>query len=208
MAKLPNNELLHVLEPAYAPCEGFCGACHMLSWSPETGHIPRGFLGATGALSEVELVLVFAEPGDPHENERHESIHTALTYTCEAKKNGVDLFHRNVRQILDLCFPEESFDAQLRKTWMTESLLCSAPKEGGSVPASAWRLCGELYLKPQLELVPNALVVALGKKAQSRLESIGVPFFAAGAAAPPGCNFKGARESWQAAAEELRARRR
>lgn len=27
------------------------------------GHIPRGFLGATGALEEVELVVVLVESG-------------------------------------------------------------------------------------------------------------------------------------------------
>lgn len=208
MAKMrPCRELLEIIKPAYAPCRNFSGSCVSLSWAPDQGHVPRGFLGATGRLGEVELVLVFAEPGDPHSAEKHETMTKALEYTHECMKSGTDLFHRNVRVILDLCFPGDSFDMQLRKTWMTESLLCSAPKESGSVAASAWRACSMTYLRPQLEVLPQALVVALGNKAQKRLNSLGITFFAAGAAAPPGCNFSGARESWSQAAEALRGRR-
>ncbi|KPU55970.1 hypothetical protein AN403_1667 [Pseudomonas fluorescens] len=70
-----------------------------------------------------------------------------------------------------------------------------------------WRACATCYLKPQLDLFSQALVVALGSKAQSRLKSIGIPFFPAGAAAPPGCNFSSARNSWNEAAMILRERR-
>lgn len=202
----PCKELLDIIEPAYAPCCNFAGACNSLIWAPERGFVPRGFLGATGSASEVELVLVFAEPGDPHYTEVHETMDTALEYTYQCMRFGTDLFHRNVRHILNLCFPEDPFDSQLRKTWMTESLLCSAPEEGGSVKASSWRACSARYLKPQLDVLSQAFVVALGRKAQSRLKSIGIPFFEAGAAAPPGCNFPGARDSWRQAAMTLRER--
>ncbi|WP_448646915.1 hypothetical protein [Pseudomonas mohnii] len=202
----PCSELLTIIEPAYAPCRNFADACSSLVWAPDKGHVPRGFLGATDTLGEVELVLVFAEPGDPHDAEKHETMDTSLEYTYQCMKFGTDLFHRNVRYILNLCFPEDSFDSQLRKTWMAESLLCSAPKEGGSVKASSWRACTNCYLKPQLDLLSQAFVVALGSKAKSRLKSIGIPFFPAGAAAPPGCNFLGVRNSWNEAAMILRER--
>jgi len=199
----PCQELLKIIEPAYAPCLHFSGACRSLRWDPEKGHIPRGFIGATGRPEDVRLVLVFAEPGNPH-LERNESFDSALDYTFECMRNGKDQFHRNVRLILDLCFPGESFESQMAKTWMTESLLCSAPIESGSVAASAWRACSSTYLKPQLDLLTGAVVAALGSKAQSRISSIGIPFMAAAAAAPPGCNFKGARESWQGIADAVR----
>jgi hypothetical protein len=199
----PCHELMKIIDPAYAPCVYFKGACQSLRWAPECGHIPRGYLGATGSLEEVRLVLVFAEPGDPHDSKRRETMSTSLEYTYQCMKNGTDRFHRNVRLILDLCFPEDPFDAQLRKTWMTESLLCSAPKESGAVTATAWRTCSATYLKPQLALLPNAVVVALGAKARTRLASLGVPYMEAAAAAPPGCNFKGAVESWHKVAAAL-----
>ena len=202
----PCSELLTIIEPAYAPCRNFADACSSLVWAPDKG--PRSswlsrsdwhpWGGGTGAC--------FAEPGDPHDVEKHETMDTSLEYTYQCMKFGTDLFHRNVRYILNLCFPEDSFDSQLRKTWMTESLLCSEPKEGGSVKASSWRACTNCYLKPQLDLLSQAFVVALGSKAKSRLKSIGIPFFPAGAAAPPGCNFLGVRNSWNEAAMILRER--
>lgn len=201
----PCPELLKVIEPAYAPCVHFGGACSSLRWDPDKGHIPRGFLGATSGLAAVKLVLVFAEPGDPH-IEQEESYASTYEYSLQCMRGGKDQFHRNVRLILDLCFPDESIEAQMEKTWMTESLLCSAPKESGAVAASAWRACTSSYLKPQLELLSHAVVAALGSKASSRISSIGVPFIAAAAAAPPGCNFKGSRESWQRVADAVRHR--
>lgn len=99
--------------------------------------MPRGFLGAAGSLEEVELVMVFAEPGDPHEGERHEGMTTAYDYATFGFSTGKDLFHRNVREILSLCWPEMSFEQQMRKVWLTESVLCSARKEGGSVSVRA-----------------------------------------------------------------------
>lgn len=192
-----NQALQSLLAPAYAPCEKFTGACSEMRWQPEAGHVPRGFLGSTGSLEEVELVLVFAEPGDPHENEKHKDMHSAHAYAKSCYASGKDLFHRNVRKILKDCWPNDSFEEQLRKVWLTESVLCSARKECGPVSSKAARACGELYLLKQLELFPNALVVALGGKAQRRLRAIGFTnFLAVFAAAPPGCNRIKAAATW------------
>ena len=87
----PCKELLEIIEPAYAPCSNFAGACNSLIWAPERGLVPRGFLGATGSASEVELVLVFAEPGDPHYTEMHETMDASLEYTYQCMKLGTDL---------------------------------------------------------------------------------------------------------------------
>ena len=64
----PNEELINVLAPAYGPCPHLLGnttACPQSRWESTAGHVPRGFLGATGELGEVELVIVLAEPGEP-----------------------------------------------------------------------------------------------------------------------------------------------
>jgi hypothetical protein len=159
-------------------------------------------------LEDIELVLVFAEPGDPHVGETHEGLASAYGYASHAFETGKDQFHRNVRAILDSCWPGLSLRDQLKKVWMTESVLCSATKEGGSVSAAATSECGTRYLAPQLQLLPHALVVALGGKAQKRLRAIGFQtFLPAFAVAPPGCNFSGARESWEGIAIELRRRK-
>jgi hypothetical protein len=97
----------------------------------------------------------------------------------------------------------------MRKTWLTESVLCSAAKEGGSVPVRVSRACGNRYLLQQLAKFPTALVVALGGKAQRRLRDLGVTtFLAAGAVAPPGCNRKEIRDSWLRIPEALVRRKK
>jgi hypothetical protein len=204
-----NAELRNQLLEAYAPCPEFGGACHDMRWKPSAGHVPRGFCGATGELSEVALVLVAAEPGDPHSGEVHPAepgaaLRSTYDYSYKCFRDGKDQYHRNMRAILDLCFPGQSFDEQMRLTWLTESVLCTAIKEGGPVRVPVGKACRSRYLERQLGLLPNAVVAALGAKAASRLR--GLSFIAAAAAAPPGCNFKGARDSWAAIASAVRER--
>jgi hypothetical protein len=202
---MTNVAIRNVLNPAFEPCAGFAGACSSLKWKPEVGHCPRGFLGATGDLADVELVLVFAEPGDPHPSEKHDgSIDSPLKYAEKCFTEGRDLFHRNVRYVLDLCFPGETIEKQLRKAWLTESVLCSAAKEGGHVPVAASRNCSARYLVPQLNLLPKAFVAAMGAKAQRRLVEAGATnFFAAAAVAPPGASRPEAKASWLALAKKF-----
>ena len=146
---LPCQELRDILLPAFGLCTGFHGACRSMRWRPEHGHVPRGFCGATGALREVQLVLVVAEPGDPHADEVYspqappsELFERVCQYVYGCFANGTDQFHRNVRQILHDCWPDLSFHEQSRRTWITESVLCSASAECGSVPpvviGTAW----------------------------------------------------------------------
>jgi len=49
------------------------------------------------------------------------------------------LYHRNVRKILDACFPGLGFAEQMRRAWITDAYLCSAPVEGGNVPGADHR---------------------------------------------------------------------
>ena len=200
-----NPEIANILEPAYAPCAAFCGPCTEMRWDPSRGHVPRGFRGASGALEEIELVLVFAEPGDPHPSETHTGLSSTYEYSTSTVANGTDLFHRNIKSILNSCWPRLTYEEQLRKVWMTESVLCSALIEGGNVASRVSHECGKRYLLPQLSLLPHALVVALGSKAQKRMRAIGyTKFLPAYAVAPPGCNFRRAKESWNRIPIELR----
>lgn len=202
-----NRELKEILIPAYSPCEGFSGVCGSMRWDPTEGHVPRGFLGASGNLKEIELVLVFAEPGDPHDDEVHSGIESAHEKAMRAFSEGTDLFHRNVRLILNLCWPGLSFEEQMKKTWMTESVLCSAPVESGPVRTACERNCGYRYLLPQIKLLNHCVIAALGAKARDRMRAIGIEsFIPAVSAAPPGCNIKKARSSWQAIADEIHKR--
>jgi len=211
-SRVPCKELVDILLPIYRPCEGFSGPCETMRWSPKEGHIPRGFCGATGTLSEIDLMLIMAEPGDPHPTENYsskvspeEKLFAVADYAYSCYETGTDLFHRNVRAILDLFWPGMTFKEQMRKTWITESVLCSAKKEGGSIPARAWKNCRDTYLMRQLDTLSYRMAVALGSKARDRTQNYPDIVYA-GAAAPPGCNFKGVKESWVEAAKVFRQR--
>lgn len=200
------HSITQILSPAYDPCPGFSGACKKeMRWDPKTGHVPRGFLGATGSIDEVDLVLVVAEPGNPHKSESHSGIESAYHYATNCVEHGKDQFHRNIRRILDSCWPGMKFHDQLRKTWITESVLCSATKECGNISTAISYECGQRYLLKQISLFRNAVIVALGSKAKTRLKALGFDnFYAAGAIAPPGCNQQKIQESWKKIPEILR----
>ncbi len=201
--------IARTLLPAYSPCAGFNGACSSMRWAPQLGHVPRGFCGAFGDPLHVRLVLVVAEPGDPHDSETHPAAPPATVlasthgYAYLCFRDGKDQFHRNVRKILDLCFPDLTFDQQMHVCWITESVLCSAKSEGARVPKAVADECRRRHLEPQLREFPNAAIVALGSKAAGRMKGWNNVITAI-AAAPPGCNSKGAEESWRAAAKAVR----
>ena len=131
---------------------------------------------------------------------------SAYSYAYRCFRDGKDLFHRNIRAILNSCFPDASFDDQMRWSWVTDSVKCSAPIECGAVPGHVARACGSRYLEQELSLFPHALVVALGRKATQRLK--GWPgVLNVAAAAPPFGTTRAAKETWKAIPERLGAMR-
>lgn len=216
----PCRELVGILAPAFEPCRHFAGACAGTArWDPVHGHVPRGFKGALGTLAEIELVLVVAEPGDPWPGERYnpesspaEHIEKITEYSLPALTVR-DMFVTNLRRILDDCWPRLTLYEQLRRTWITESYLCSAPRESGSVPRTSWSVCGRDYLKPQLELLADRAIVVCGRKARDRIEALYLTtrFLAVPAIAPPEGNKPHARDEHRkipAYLAECKAKRR
>lgn len=208
----PAPELVDVLLPALARCPGFDGACkHSVRWDPAAGHVPRGFRGATGHIKDVKLVLVCAEPGDPYEGESCEPksgsardrLRKVYTDSCIHLQDRVDQFARNIRKILDMAWPEMAFAEQMRRTWLMETVLCSAKFETDELPKEVENECLNRYVRGQLALFTNARVVALGGKAQKRLKAGKISFVSAFAASPPGCNQPRALESWRNAVAGL-----
>lgn len=206
---IPTDPLKSLLLEAYKPCR-FFGGCREAQWEPRSGHIPRGYVGAIGSVEDVEVVMVFSEPGHPHDGECYEvSLSPAgLMAACTAHafdsfKHGTDLFHRNVRWFMSQLYPEMTFEEQLRRVWLTEGRLCSIDNEIGSTKD---RKCAANYLVRQIELLPNATVVAFGGKAKHYLKGLGVDFIGAYALAPPGANHRPARPSWEAAIAEIERR--
>ena len=201
----PNPELVAVLLEAYAPCKNF-GVCKEAEWAPKEGLMPRGFLGATSELKDVEVVMIFAEPGHPHGTESYDNddplklMMRGIEHTYDCFANGTDLFHQNTRWFLSQLYPQMSFDEQLKHVWMTEGRLCSIKNEIGNVRD---RTCANHYLIRQLELLPNATIVAFGGKAKDYMRQIKQQWIGAYALSPPGANHKPARPSWKVAIEEI-----
>lgn len=209
---------MDLLGPAYGPCPEFEGTCHDVArWAPEEGHVPRGYTGAWGTLDEVEVVLLLAEPGDPLDGDAFPPDFGACDFIRDASANTrsnyercTTQFHANMRSILDLLFPGASLAEQLRKAWIGETYLCSAPVETGRVPVAAERACAARFLVRQLRLLSDRPVVALGGKAQARVrrlvpEVLGLEsrLVDAWAASPPGANNPKARVSWERAAAQV-----
>jgi len=208
--EMPNPELLSVMLEAYQPCRHF-GTCREAKWSPDNGQIPRGFIGATGPSEEVEVVMVFSEPGHPHDDEGHDSkldglglMESGMRHVYQCFKSRSDTFHKNVRWFMSQLYPNLSFDEQLERIWLTEGRLCSIDNEIGSTRD---RTCASHYLTRQLAVLPNASVIAFGGKAKYYLKGLGIDFIGAYALAPPGANHRPARPSWEAAIKCIQSRR-
>ena len=198
---LPCPELKEILLRAFSPSDSHAGYClHDAPWIPEAGHVPRGFVGALGSLDEVELVLVTAEPGNPAKRkyrgapadekysvsfplDRLGLMAQTCEYTFVAYEKWNDRFHAKTREILNQCFGEVGLAAQLRRAWLVDAYLCSAPVSGGQVPKQTWMPCARDFLCPQLRLLQekgsNPLIVALGGKASERVRYCGVDFVSA-----------------------------
>ena len=170
------------------------GSCPQSTWVPKSGHIPRGFLGATGTLQDVQLVMVLAEPGTPQPQERYRAdvqhkedllrstvdfVHDC--YRCARPSDDpwdgsyLNSVHHNARWFLQRLYPELTFEQQLRHVWITESRLCSLQKSSESATKAVYRSCEETYLAKQLAVLRHAHVVAFGPtKAQKSMERLGV----------------------------------
>lgn len=169
MAKRPFESL----RPAYRPCPNFRGSCRSMRWNLREGLVPRGYCGAIGKPRAVELVLVTAEPGDPLPGEGYKAEEptpeAVAKRSVETLRSEATPFHSGMRRIFDMCYPGLSLEQQLRRIWRTNSVLCSARIEGGSVPTAVVDRCVSDYLRPQLEYFSGAFVVAIGRKAERRL---------------------------------------
>ena len=209
--------LLDLVVPAYAPCPHFAGACHgACVWDPPAGLVPCAFGGAIGALDEVQLVIVTAEPGDPPDGAGYrggpaEMVRNSLRIFHEAMQRGglervgrPTPFHRNLRKVLNAFWPGNRLEAQLTRTWLTNAVLCPAEVTGGKHPLRVERACASTYLAPQLALFPDAFVLALGAKAARRMRQAGLRFDAEGP--HPSARLSGSEKAaaWGRAAARFR----
>jgi hypothetical protein len=163
----------------------------------------------------VRLIIVTAEPGDPPDSTGYKgepqemALNSVRIFRDAMEKCGIDRagrptpFHRNMRCILNAFWPSENLDAQLRKTWTTNAVLCPAKVTGGPHLRQVEKACTETYLSPQLKLFPNAFVLALGGKARRRMEAARLKPNAVGLHPSARASNKDKLASWEAAAEKF-----
>lgn len=99
-------------------------------------------------------------------------------------------------------YPDLTFDEQLRHVWLTESRLCSIEKKTGNVGGR--QICADRYLRAELELLPNATVVAFGDKAQQVVRRLNIGHEEAAAFSPPGAYSSKAQSSWDSVLEIIK----
>jgi len=186
-----------------------------MRWNPESGHTPRGYVGASHNLSDVRLVVCMAEPGNPRADEWYDvedasqAIQQVLSGVSGAITEGASAFHRNLRFILDCCWPGVPLTEQLQQPWITETTLCSAPVSTGSILRKVENECINRYLKAQLAIFSNPFKLALGRKAESRMRAAGVvPDFVARAAGLPMGHRVEAEKQWKEAGKAFRIYRK
>ncbi|WP_152986875.1 hypothetical protein [Pseudovibrio sp. POLY-S9] len=186
--QLPGKKLQELMLPAYSPCIHF-GACREAKFVPDSGHVPRGFLGATGALEEVELVMVFSRPGSPKHDERYQHTNSSEQFLKQSSGFVYDCFnscrspfHKNARWFINQRYPGMSFDEQLRHVWLTNARLCSVLTK---VRPSQDNTCTNQFLRKQISLLPNAIVVAFGDVAESYLKPLNIDYIKAYSLSPP-----------------------
>jgi hypothetical protein len=185
-AVAPALELAAILEPAFGPCPHLADVCAgNACWDPARGYVPRGYLGATRSLGEIRLVLATAEPGEPDEGDAYRGTPAAMLAAAAARslaafergpqqRSAPAPFHRNLRKILDFCWPGESLESQLAQTWIAPAVLCTARVFGMPVPRAMEVTCVHAYFRRELDVLGDVFIVALGAKAHARLERGGI----------------------------------
>lgn len=185
-----DEQLKAVVMPAMR-CELFDTVCKSkgMRLDPSSGHVPRGFFGGTGTLEEIDLVIATAEPGEPLADEKYEGNAEDMFLQTQAlfirllhRKKG--RFHRNLNELLLRCWPGIGEDEMFRRTWFTNLVLCSAFKTCGKVERDVESACGEAYFNKQMTLIPNAFIILLGGKAETRCRRL-KPTFTGGRADHP-----------------------
>ena len=217
MSGKPDHALKEILLPALQPCEHFKGACSgFCVWDPSIGQIPRAFGGGHSDPSKIRLVIVTAEPGRPTDGEsysgspgemfdQHVRLLEQIFRDDSRRLNGKPApFHKNLKFLLELCWGPVSWEEIFKRTWFTNSVICSLPQGKREFPIRIRDRCGETFLRPQIDLCKNAFVLALGRPARERMARLNIRMDATAQHPSARPNTK-PKESWKGAAEIFRS---
>jgi len=225
------NAFNDLLEDAVRPCSSLLvGECRdFVVWKPASGQVPRGWWGGSGPAKDINLVVILGEPSlktqpgesyaaNPSVAEISQFIDGLYQKKFPTKALGEELpsdrgsVHYNVMLLLQWCFGHDVSIEELKKrVWVTQAVLCSV-KEGtlSTHHKLVRKTCWEMYLKRQLDLVPNAFVIPMGIKARDAVSFVApersTPSIDVSSAAKPQATRHrlDSETSWKRAAREFR----
>jgi hypothetical protein len=182
---------------------------HGLPWDLERGYEPRGYNGP--APEHVRLLVLLAEPGAITKTEAQKLL-PAISNSRWIEPYDLRLQEHYWRaNLLELCrhvWLESTEDNMYAHLGKSNTFWMSLPRgaQTSHVPREALQYFLCTYLKRLLALFPNAIVLAAGGKAQSRLRSLDIEFEHCSAFTRPESNKPSARDSYCRAGQAITGR--
>lgn len=177
-----------------------------LPWAPERGYEPRWYNGP--APEKVRVLFLMAEPSPvgPESGQTGPPITSNLWIEPGTSLGPENYWVENFRKLCSHIWPEGTDSQMNRHVGASCTFWMSLPhgKSTTAVPAPLVAYFMREYLQPFLALFPNAVILAAGSKAHHRLAKLDVEFESCWAFTRPGCNKKGARDSWEKAGLSIR----
>jgi hypothetical protein len=175
-------------------------------WDLERGYEPRGYCGP--APDHVRLLVLLAEPGAITTTEA-QNLLPAINHSRWIEPYDLRLQEHYWRaKLLELCrhvWPENTADymhAHLGKSntfWMS----LGTGAQTSRVPREPLQYFLHTYLSRFLALFPNAIVLAAGGKAHSRLRNVHIECEHCSAFTRPESNKPRARDSYRRAGQTI-----
>jgi hypothetical protein len=192
----------------------FCET-NTLPWDFTGGYEPRWYNGPVP--EDVKLLFLMAEPGAITDTERADPLpaiqHAEWLHGYDTRKQE-HYWRSNLRELCGHVWPNETEENMYRYLggsctfWMS----LRPGKQNANVPSELEKYFLTAYLGRFLSLFPNAVLLAAGGKARTRLKKLerltnsSLAFDTCWAFTRPACNQAAARESWHTAGEAIRRR--
>lgn len=180
-----------------------------LPWDFAAGYEPRGYNGPPP--EQTRLLVLLAEPGAITPTEAHNLLPT-ISYRRWVEPYNLRLqehyWRANLRELCRYIWPENTEDSMYAHLGKSCTFWMSLPPgaQTSQVPREPLRYFLQTYLKQFLALFPNAIILAAGGKAQTRLRSVHAEFEGCSAFTRPESNKPSARESWRRAGQAIASR--
>jgi hypothetical protein len=179
---------------------------HGLPWAPEEGFEPRGYNGPDPA--EVRVLYVSAEPGPITEEEKLDLLPAVTQHSWMEfdTRQSQHYWRENLFSLCQSIWPEDTAE-NMDKYLAGAQAFWMSPPSGDATAKISRELedyFSEKYFYRLLDMMPNAVVLAAGGKAQERLKRMGVDYVKCASFMRPGCNADKNKATWPIAGLMIR----